>query len=97
MEQAQKYPDGDCRRNFGGRFPVRRSTSKGRGSGSIGSSVLRATAWKDLGESKVVKDVRPNARPGSLVAVDGSGASLFGALAMMVFARFNRGRAGRGR
>lgn len=33
--KAQKYADGDCRRWLGGLEPVRRSTSRGRGSGEV--------------------------------------------------------------
>ena len=95
MTQTQKYADGDSRRRFGGSKPVKRSTSRGRGSGRIGDSVLRATAWKDLGDAKVVTDTRPGARKGSLIAVDGGGAALWGSMMLMTLARFVR--RGRGR
>lgn len=96
MSETQKYPDGDCRRRFGGSSPVSRKTSRGRGNGPIGASVYGASHWKDLGGAKVVQDVRPNARPGSVVAVDGGGTTLFGTLALMVLSRFTRGRSRRG-
>lgn len=84
--RAQKYPDGDCRRRFGGSRPVMRSTSKGRGSGSIGSSVLRATAWKDLDGGRVVQNARKEH-----VAVSADGLALGASAALMVMARFLRG------
>jgi hypothetical protein len=90
--QVQKYPDGDCRRRFGGSQPVSRSTSKGRGTGSIGSSILRATAWKDLDGAKVVPNPRDK---NSVIAVNRDGLGLVGSFAMMVLARF--ARRGRGR
>lgn len=92
MTQAQKYADGDCRRRFGRSAPVKRSTSKGRGSGSIGSSVLRATAWKDLGDAKVVADPH---RKGQVIAVSGGGLQLAASAALMVLARFARRVRGR--
>ena len=87
--RKQKYPDGDCRRRFGGTRPVRRATSNGRGHGPISASVHRATSFKDFGGAHVVPV--PN-RPGHSMAVDFGGAALFGSLAMMVLARFGRGR-----
>lgn len=89
-EASQKYPDGDCRRRPGGPSPVRRSTSKGRGTGRIGDSVLRATAWEDLGDSRVEYDAKKQP-----FAVNGSGAALFGSMALMVLARFARRVRGR--
>lgn len=91
MTVTQKYPDGDCRRRFGGKSPVMRSTSRGRGTGHIGSSILGATHWKDLDGARVA----PGARKDEVVAVNRDGLGLVGSFAMMVLARFVR--RGRGR
>jgi len=88
---TQKYANCDCRRRFGGNSPVMRSTSRGRGTGPIGSSILGATHWKNLEGARVA----PGPRKDEVIAVNRDGMGLVGSFAMMVLARF--ARRGRGR